>query len=233
MLPTPRKKHGPVVRLTKLRESTSMSTPPSSAKLSPWLDPNKANLFQYEFQLVRENSTEESLKPLDIYSWISYHGGEQLLFRALARFAPMRPLFGYRGRATVWLSPHPAGFGNAIHMVFGHDATGRLRVVGGNLFNEPMREVGLPLHDVEFFKRFDHESRSGKQRLVMETARRSISATDTALLRDISRQCALYRTMPIYTTVLTPQGALFHAATAVIEGDHPTDFSYEHFGEIA
>jgi hypothetical protein len=38
--------------------------------------------------------------------------------------------------------------------------------------------------------------------------------------------------MGIYITVLTAGGVLFHAGKAVIEGDRPADFSYEHLGEI-
>jgi len=209
-----------------------MNNTPAWVKLSPWLDRKKSNLFRYELQLARENASEEASRPLPIYQWIQHHGGEDLFFNGLAHFAPMRPLVGYHGRVTVWLSPHPAGFGTAIYMVFGHDRTGQLRLVGGNLFSEPSGAGGSPLADTEFFNKFDHASTYGQQTLVMDAVRQSISLEDKPLLRSISRECEHFHTMPIYVTVLTPQGSLFHAAKAVIEGDHPADFSFECFGEV-
>lgn len=206
---------------------------PAWVKLSPWLNPKTSNLFKYEFQLARENAAEEGFKPLPIYQWIHCHGGEDLFFKGLAVFAPMRPLVGYHGQVTVWLSPHPSGYGNAIYMVFGHDSTGQLRLVGGNYFSEPTGAAGSPLADADFFHKFDHASSYGQQTLVMDAVRHSISLEDKPLLHSISRECEHFHTMPIYITALTPQGSLFHAAKAVIEGDHPADFSYENFGEIA
>ena len=209
-----------------------MNGAPTWVKSSPWLDPDKSNLFRYEFQLARENASDEAFRPLPIYQWIHQYGGEDLFFEGLALFAPMRPLVGYRGRTTVWLSPHPSGFGNAIYMVFGHDRTGQLRLVGGNLFNEPTRAARSPVTGADFFKQFDHKSSNGQQSLVMDAVRQSIPLEDKPLLISISRECEHFRTMPIYITVLTPEGSLFHAAKAVIEGDHPADFSFECFGEV-
>jgi hypothetical protein len=201
-------------------------------KLSPWLDPKKSNIFKYEFELARENVSDEEFRPLPIYQWIHQHGGEPLFFKGLAVFAPMRPLVGYHGQVTVWLSPHPSGYGNAIYMVFGHDSTGQLRLVGGNYFSEPTGAAGSPLADADFFNKFDHASTYAQQTLVMDAIRQSISLEDKPLLRRISRECEHFHTMPIYVTALTPQGSLFHASKAVIEGDHPADFSFEFFGEV-
>ncbi len=233
-MPTsPLKKGKPALQSTKSRRARITSNEPVWTKSSPWLDPKRSNLFRDEFNLARENFTDESVKPLDVYSWIYRNGGEQLFFTGLAHFAPMRPLVGYHGRVTVWLSPHPSGYGNAVYMVFGHDSTGQLRLVGGNLFSEPSGGGGPPMTDADFFKKFDHASSYGQQSLVMDAVRQSISLEDKPLLGSISRECEHFHTMPIYITVLTPHGSLFHAAKSVIEGDHPADFSYEHFGEIA
>jgi hypothetical protein len=38
--------------------------------------------------------------------------------------------------------------------------------------------------------------------------------------------------MPVFITVLTTEGSMFHAGKAVIDGVKPADCSYEFFGEI-
>ena len=85
--------------------------------------------------------------------------------------------------------------------------------------------------DADFFNKFDQASICGQQMLVMDTVRQSMTLEDKPLLHSIIRECEHFQTMPIYVTVLTPQWSLFHAAKAVIEGDHPADFSFEFFGE--
>ena len=204
---------------------------PAWVRSSPWLGQKKPNLFRNELQLARDNATEGNFQPHPIYLWIHRHGGEDLFFRGLAHFAPMRPLVSYHGQVAVWLSPPPSGFCNAIYMVLGHDSTGQLRLVGGNLFSDPSGAGGSPMADADFFNKFDQASICGQQMLVMDTVRQSMTLEDKPLLHSIIRECEHFQTMPIYVTVLTPQWSLFHAAKAVIEGDHPADFSFEFFGE--
>ena len=117
-------------------------------------------------------------------------------------------------------------------MVFGHDSTGQLRLVGGNYFTEPRMQSGTPLPSFEFFKRFDNSNNREKQDLVSDVITQSISGRDVELLRSVSRECEHFHTMPIYVVALTGNGALFHASKAVIEGENPVDFSLEYFGEI-
>lgn len=205
---------------------------PTCVKKSPWLDPAKNNLFKYEFQLAQENLPGAYFTPLEPYRWIHEHQGEPLFFEGLARYAPMFPVFAYNGQIASWISPPPSGFGNAICMVMGHDKTGMLRLVGGNYFTEPSRQVGEPLMDTDFFAQYDMSDDRGKQSLVLETVSKSISPENKSLLHDIRRECEHFHTMAIYITVLTSEGCLFHAAKAVIEGVKPADFSYEYFGEI-
>ena len=199
---------------------------------SPWLDPSKSNLFKDEFQIARENLPYEQFKPLEIYAWIERHGGESLFFRGLARNAPMFPLLAYHGQVALWISPPPSGHGNAIFMVMGHDMAGTLRLVGGNFFTEPKPFKGSPVTSADFFAQYDSGNERAQQSLVRETVMASISPEHLDLLRSVSRECEHFHTMAIYLAVLTKEGCLFHAAKAVIEGNKPADFSYEHFGEI-
>ena len=205
---------------------------PTWAKKSPWLDPAKNNLFQYEFQLAKENLPYPHFTPLEPYRWILKHQGEPLFFKGLARYAPMFPVFAYNGQVASWISPPPSGFGNAICMVMGHDKTGMLRLEGGNYFTEPSTQAGEPLIDTDFFAQYGMCDDHGKQSLVLETVSKSLRPEDKPFLHDIRRECEHFHTMAIYITVLTSEGCLFHAAKAVIEGVKPADFSYEYFGEI-
>lgn len=207
-------------------------SPTPTGNRSPWLDPNKSNLFKYEFQLARENLPYEEFKPLEIYSWIERNGGEDLFFRGLARYAPMFPLLAYHGQVALWISPPPSGHGNAIFVVMGHDKTGTLRLVGGNFFTEPKPFKGSLATSADFFAQYDSGNERTQETLVRETLRASIRPEDASLLRRVSQECEHFHTMGVYVTVLTSKGSQFHAAQAVIEGNKPVDFSYEHFGEI-
>lgn len=212
---------------------------PTWVKKSPWLDPHVGNLFRDEFRLVQDLKIDPWLeqagadfKPIEIYRWIDRHHGEALFFKGLASFAPMFPVIGYHDQVASWISPPPSGFGNAIFMVMGHDNTGMLRLVGGNYFTEPSRQIGEPLTNTDFFAQYDMANDRRKQSLVLETVSKSISPEDKSLLHDISQECEHFHTMAIYITVLTSEGCLFHAAKTVVEGVKPADFSYECFGEV-
>jgi len=209
-----------------------MNNTPAWVKLSPWLDRKKSNLFRYELQLARENATEGDFKPLRMYRWIYRHGGENLLFKGLAHFAPMRPLIGYHGRVTLWSAPPPSGVGTSIIMIMGHDRGNRLRLVGGNRFTAPSHRAWIPKTNVEFFDEYDRLSDRMKEDLVRAVAIQSIAYRDTILLQDVTRECEVFNTMPIFLVVLTRTVSLFHVGPAVIHGDHPADFSYEFFGEV-
>lgn len=208
-------------------------------KRSPWLDPKSDNLFRDEFRLIDDLKTDPSLEqmgsyyePLEIYKWIDRHSGTSLFFRGLARFAPMFPAIAYNEQIAIWISPPPSGMGNAIYMVIGHDGDGRLRLVGGNYFNEPVRQETDPLHDTKFFAQYDIADEWTRQHLLRDTVERSITPGHEGLVSHISRACQHFHTMAVYIAVLTADGSMFHAAKAVVEGDKPADFSYEWLGEV-
>ena len=215
-----------------------MTTPKWVTK-SPWLDAKIQNLFRREFSLIDDLKIDPHLekldayfKPIEIYRWIDNHQGKSLFFKGLARFAPMFPVKAYNGQVASWISPPPSGLGNAIYMVMGHDKTGALRLVGGNFFTEPRRQLGSSLTDEEFFNQYDSLDDRTKQHLVCETVAKSMQVQDEALVRQIRQECEHFHTMAIYLTVLDGESSLFHAAKAVIEGEYPADFSYEYFGEV-
>lgn len=210
-----------------------MTNTPAWVQASPWLDPNMSNLFRDELQLARENDSQSRIKPYPLFTWIQSYGGEQLLFNGLARFAPMFPTIAYHGQIAVWTSPPPSGSGNAVFIVMGHDGTGEIRLVGGNYFTEPVREADLAGTSVEFFNNYDRATTDQRQELIRKTVMRSMAPEDMNLVHSISRQCELFHTMGVYLVTLTPQGSLFAATPAVVQGDHLADFSYEHFGEIS
>jgi hypothetical protein len=199
---------------------------------SPWLDHTNPNLFRDEFQLARENLPGEYFTPLEPYRWIFQNNGESLFFNGLAQLAPMFPVLGYHGQVAVWTSPPPSGLGNAIYLVMGHDKDQQLRLVGGNYFTEPKPQSGSTLSTAAFFSQYDQANQRGQFQLVKDTVEKSIKSENAGLLLNIRRECEHFHTMPIYVTVLTDQGSMFHAGKTVIEGVKPADFSYEFFGEI-
>jgi len=199
---------------------------------SPWLDSSKDNLFQYEFQLAKEDLAHPDFTPIDLYRWIQEHHGDTLFFKALAEFAPMFPVLAYNNAVASWISPPPSGLGNAIYIVMGHDKNGVLRLVGGNCFIEPRYHSSSALTSPDFFTHYDMASDREKRTLISDVISQNIRSENETLLTNVRSQCDHFHTMAIYTTVLTAEGNLFHVAPAVIEGDKPVDFSREHFGEI-
>lgn len=208
-------------------------------KYSPWLDSSKMNLFRDQFQLIDDlkidpwlEETNDYFKPLEIYRWIDQNNGVQLFYRGLARCAPMFKVIGYQGQEALWISPPPSGQGNSIYLVLGYDKSGQLRLVGGNYFTEPDPQNRSTTSASEFFAQYDQADPRGQLQIVRETVEASIKPADARLLLNIRRECEHFQTMPIYITVLTNSGSMFHASKAVIEGVKPADFSYEFFGEI-
>ena len=114
----------------------------------------------------------------------------------------------------------------------GHDTEGRLRLVGGNYFNEPRQRHDSSNAPLNFFEQFEKADIRGQQQLLKDALEKSIKPEDAEMLMSISHECEHFHTMPIYITVLTGNGSLFHAGKAVIEGVKPADFSDEFFGEI-
>jgi len=214
-------------------------TTPIWAKESPWLDESSQHLFRDEFRLLADISEQPEIlswgsyyTPIPIYEWIFTNKGIELLYRSLARFAPMFKVTAYKDQTALWISPPPSGKGNAIYLVIGFDCTGLLRSVGGNYFNEPKLQNTSTLESASFFKKYDSSGERERLELVRKTVIGSIKPEDKNLLANINYECEHFHTMVIYITVLTDSGSLFHAGKAVIEGVKPADFSYEFFGEI-
>ena len=123
---------------------------------SPWLDPNKKNLFKDEFQFAKENLPYINFRPFQPYIWIHKNNGEELFFKGLAKFAPMFPIYAYRNQIAVWISPPPSGLGNTIYIVMGHDCVGNLRLIGGNYFTDPEIEIKKKeKNTIDFFSQID------------------------------------------------------------------------------
>jgi hypothetical protein len=206
---------------------------------SPWLDPTKSNLFRDEFRLLAEIKVQPEISewgpyytPIPLYQWIFDHDGVDKFFRGLARLAPMFPMVAYKGQVAIWTSPPPSGLGNAIYMVMGHDATGELRLVGGNYFTDPRRGNGRCLESTSFFGHYDDADERTRQDLVRDAIQVALMPDEVELIYGIRAKCEHVHTMAVYIRVLTDEGSLFHDATAIVEGEKPADFSYEFFGEI-
>ena len=218
---------------------TNRHTQTADSIQSPWLDSTKGNLFRDQFKLIAERKIDPEIRewgpyftPLKFCQWIYDHKGVDIFFRGLARYAPMFPVFAYHGGIAVWTSPPPSGLGNAIYMVMGHDTEGRLRLVGGNYFNEPACRHSPSKAPLNFFDQFDTADKRVQRQLVEDIVEKSIRPEDKICVENTYKECKLFHTMAIYITVLTDTGSLFHPDKAVIEGVKPADFAYEFLGEI-
>jgi len=207
---------------------------------SPWLDPTKSNLIRDQFKLIEEINQEPEIQnghpyfePLEIFKWIYTNNGVDKLYKALAQLAPMDPVVSYEGKVASWISPPPSGAGNVVWIVIGHDKTGKLRVCGSNVFSKPWVQSVAEIKSVDFFDEYDSGTATDKQQLLSKVISQCYRQIEKEFIADISRRCRMFSTMPIYITVLTETGCMSQITEAVIQGDSPSDFSYEFTGEIS
>ena len=211
-----------------------MITPIGQLK-SPWIAADKSNLIHDQFQLAKENLPGGYYQPLPIYKAIHQLNGEDLLYRGLAKLAPLSPLISSSGIVSVWLSPPLSGRGNTVFIVMGRDSNGNLRLVGGNYYREPKRREGNCLTSIDFFGQFDAKPISEQRQLLKDMIEFCIQEGDESYLDSLDSYCEFFNTMPIYVMLLdegVSTKALFHGFPAVTEGYRPCDMSKEFFGEI-
>jgi hypothetical protein len=200
---------------------------------SPWLDPDLTNDFRHEIQLARENLPCQSLIPDPAYAWIHANNAENLLYKGLAKFAPLLGTAGYDNEVSLWTAPPLSGAGNVVCMVIGKDDKNKVRVVGGNYFASPNAARFDSVATTRFFRRFDSlSSDMEKMNLVTDTFSKSISEANSEWIHQVGSRCTAFYTMPIYLLVLDGEKNFLSGAPAVVEGMKQTDFSLECFGEV-
>ena len=199
---------------------------------SPWIEKDSFSIFRHEFQLAEDNLEHPDFLPNKLFVWLRKQNGEKLLFRALDRLAPLFPVLAYHGYPALWISPPPSGAGNVILIVMGRDIKGKLRLVGGNYFNEPRRQDLEVVNPADFFDKYDLGNDWDKHALIYNTAAKSLSNISGDVRFYYLHACSDFHTMPIYLVVLTGKENLIALGPAVVEGCRPADFSYEFLGEI-
>lgn len=206
--------------------------PPPWAKGSPWQNDAYSNVFRNEIGFVLDPLDVDGYRPSKLFQCIHDMDGVDLLYKALAHFAPMFPTYGFHEEVSHWTAPPPFMSSDVICVVMGCDSTGLLRVVGGNCFRKP-KELGGRIHtDKDFFAQYDRADEAQKKKLVHQTVSLSICEGDKVPLRKIEFACALFNTMPIYLALLTEEGSLFGACPALVDGINRFDPSCEIFGEV-
>ncbi len=203
------------------------------AEPSPWLNHELSNDFRHEIQLAKENLPHPNYLPHPAYEWILNNGADQLLYKSLAKFAPLIPTYGFNKEVSLWTAPPLSGADNVICIVMGKDKSGKLRLVGGNSFSSPsIREVAS-ISATAFFSQFDSlSSDSEKIHLVTDTFSKSISEVNSECVHQAESQCIRFYTMPIYLLVLDGGKRYFYVGPAVVEGMKQSDFSLECFEEV-
>jgi hypothetical protein len=207
---------------------------------SPWLDPTHSSQFSDQFKLLEDIKQQPELEswgpyfePLKIFKWIDKNKAVEKFFKALATLAPMYPVVAYNGGVSSWISPPPSGSCNVVWIVMGRDKTRKLRVCGTNICFRPWVVSATELSDIDFFERYDETTTDReKEELFSKVFSIAYRKIGDEFIRSVTRRCEIFNTMPIYITVLTPTGSMAQIAEAVIEGDRPSDFSYEFTGEI-
>lgn len=200
---------------------------------SPWLDHRNHNLFLDEISFVEDPVPD--LYPLnETFVWICENKAKGLLFKALAEFAPLFPVFSYHNEISTWLSPPPSGVGNAVFIVIGKDRSGKLRVAGGNQFNSNFKSCFIDDQCTDdFWNDYDKcKSRREKTNLIDSVISFHQKSWDKRDISETEFIADLVCTMPIYLLVLDNNNGHMAITPAVVKGCNPADFSYEKIGEV-
>jgi hypothetical protein len=207
---------------------------------SPWLDPTHSSQFSDQFRLIEDIKIQPEIQngnpyfePLEIFKWIDKNKAVDKFFKALAKFAPMYPVVAYNGGIASWISPPPSGSCNVVWIVMGRDKTRKLRVCGTNICFRPWVTSATELSASDFFEQYDELTTDReKEELFSKVFSIAYRQIGKEYIRCVTRRCEIFNTMPIFITVLSATGSMAQIAEAVIEGDSPSDFSYEFTGEI-
>lgn len=208
---------------------------------SPWLDPTHSSQISDQFKLIEEIKLQPEIQnwgsyfvPLEIFKWIDKNKAVDKFFKALATLAPMYPVVAYNRGVACWISPPPSGSGNFVWIVMGRDKTKKLRVCGTNISFNPWFVSEPELSAIDFFEQYDMTTTDReKVDLFSKVFSFTYKKLGDEFIRSVTRRCETFNTMPIYITVLTPIGSMAQITEAVIEGERPSDFSYEFTGEIS
>ena len=200
---------------------------------SPWLDHRNHNLFLDEISFVEDPVPD--LYPLnETFVWICKNKAKGLLFKALAEFAPLFPVFSYHNEISTWLSPPPSGVGNAVFIVIGKDRSGKLRAAGGNQFNSNFKGCFIDDRCTDnFWNDYDKcKSQTEKYHLIDDVISFHQKSSNKRDISETEFIADLVCTMPIYLLVLENNNGHMAITPAVVKGCDPADFSYEKLVEI-
>ena len=200
---------------------------------SPWLDHRNHNLFLDEISFV-EDPVPDLYQPNETFVWICKNKAKGLLFKALAEFAPLFPVYSYHNEISTWLSPPPSGVGNAVFIVIGKDRSGKLRAAGGNYFNNNFKGCFIDDRCTDnFWNDYDKcKSQTEKYHLIDDVISFHQKSSNKRDISETEFIADLVCTMPIYLLVLENNNGHMAITPAVVKGCDPADFSYEKLVEI-
>lgn len=202
-------------------------------KKSPWLDHRNNNIFLDEISFV-EDPVPDLYQPNETFVWICKNKAKGLLFKALAEFAPLFPVYSYHNEISTWLSPSPSGVGNAVFIVIGKDRSGKLRAAGGNYFNSNFKGCFIDDRCTDnFWNDYDKcKSQTEKYHLIDDVISFHQKSSNKRDISETEFIADLVCTMPIYLLVLENNNGHMAITPAVVKGCDPADFSYEKLVEI-
>ncbi|CAM8362992.1 hypothetical protein [Candidatus Methylopumilus planktonicus] len=205
----------------------------STLNKSPWLDPKFSNAFSDEISLVEDPIPGLANRPIEVFDWVVKNNAKDLLFKSLAEFVPLFPVYSYHGEISSWLSPPPSGSGNAVFIIIGKDTHGQVRSIGGNYFNSDVME---DTRTDDFWGDLDKcKTQRDKHYLISHTVGFHLKYSSFSFkYSETERMADFACTMPIYVLVLDENGVGHLAiAPAFVRGFGPADFSYEKLGEVS
>jgi hypothetical protein len=197
---------------------------------SSWLDHRYDNIFLNEISFVEDPVPGLNNQPNEAFVWICKNKAKRLLFKSLAEFAPLFPVYSYHKEISSWLSPPPSGIGNAVFIIIGKDPTGKLRSVGGNYFNSNAWGESPQGNFWENLSCCKNEQ--DQYHLISSTIGFYKKNHGQFQINETERICDIACTMPIYLLALDKDKACMAVGPAIVSGNHPADFSYEKIGEV-
>ncbi len=198
-----------------------------------YLHPKLTSPLKVALSLARDPDTAIRATASPLSKYVAENDSERLVWKAVAEFAPPKPVNGPGGTPSYWVSHPPSGAADLVAVILGKDpATGKQRCIGSNQLTHPAVTTS-PCPSNVFAKYDALGSPAERLRLISEVTACAVSGKDRITeLERIWKETSLYRTMPILIIALDGDELHLLVCPALVEGPRQSDYRLAKTGKI-
>lgn len=196
-----------------------------------WSDAKKRSDFNYELAYATDASSAIRRKAQPLFIWLHQKNAAAHFYKALNKFAPLRPINGLNDAPTLWHSPPPSGSDNRVGLVIAEDATGTVSIFGSNWVRIPCpSNKPVPADVIDQLRQCNNDD--DQNNLIADVIDAVAGVDWQKNIDKVEREGRRYRVMPIYLAVVGNSANFFYCTTAIVEDEHQADLSLECVCEV-